>query len=65
MDDSILTPRQRLNVVALRLAQSHSYDDVIEGDITYGDLQRIILNREFMENGIEGVRLIESQVGSE
>lgn len=62
MDESIPTPEQRLRVCGLRVLKNIPPDEPVVAGVTAEDVVRMSLNREFAENGLDGVRLVESQV---
>ncbi len=62
MDRKILTPSQQVTVAGLRVLRAMDPDDMIVDGVTAEDVARLALNNEFKENGLDGVRLIESQV---
>jgi len=62
MDDKILTHKQKVNVLGVRILRNIERGAEIFPGVFAKDIERRVLNREWEENGIEGVRLIQSQV---
>lgn len=59
-----ITPKQRMHVAMLRmiLGMIATDPDFKVKDASLEDLIRLIKNDEFIENGLDGVRLVESQL---
>lgn len=65
MDRKILTQAQQLRVTMLLILKNMNQDEEISNGIYVRDISIAVKNREWLENGKDGLTLVESQVNSD
>ena len=65
MDRKILTQAQQLRVTMLLILENMNQDEEISNGICIHDISIAVKNREWLENGKDGLALVESQVNSD